>query len=104
MADFTESLNFTQIQPGVDLAMYVEGPVEVQVVRLKAGTQVGMHTHTNSVVHLVISGRIRIGETEYGPFGDYRCGGFEYGPWAIEDTVMLIIQPLGTEFEFTEPK
>jgi hypothetical protein len=49
-----------------------------------------------------VSGRIRIGDTEYGPLADYLCGGFEYGPWAIEDTIMLIIQSKGTTFEFTK--
>jgi hypothetical protein len=82
--------------------MYVDAPVEIQVVRLKAGTKVGMHTHSSNVVHLIVSGRIRIGDTEYGPLADYLCGGFEYGPWAIEDTIMLIIQSKGTTFEFTK--
>ncbi len=102
MADILENAVFTEIRPGVEISDYVSSPVEVKIVRLKAGTEVGAHSHSNDVVHLVLKGRVKIGDQEFTELGDYRCGGFEYGPWAVEDTIMLIIQPPGTTFEFVE--
>jgi mannose-6-phosphate isomerase-like protein (cupin superfamily) len=87
----------------IRVADYVKGPVEVKVVLLKAGKEVPLHSHSKNTVHLILSGAVRIGRTIFRPFADYKCGGWEYRVYPMEDTLMLLIQPRGTSFKFADP-
>ncbi|CVI58804.1 hypothetical protein CFBP4996_19660 [Agrobacterium leguminum] len=103
MSDFTSKLKFDNIVPGLDLATYISGPVEVQVVKVKSGAEIPLHKHTDDVVHLILEGEITFSDGgTVGPLADYRCGRFEYQGVAKSDTTMLIIQPVGTTFEFID--
>jgi hypothetical protein len=86
----------------INIADYVAGPAEVKVVRLNAGSQVPTHSHSANVVHLVLSGELEVSGKKFGPLADYKCGGWEYQAKAVEDTIMLLIQPQGTTFRFPD--
>lgn len=103
MARFDDELEFGEVVRGITLASYVDGPVEVKVVKLKEGTEIPMHKHTDNVVHLVLEGELAFdGHPNVVEMGDYKCGGWEYRGMVIKDTTMLIIQPVGTKFVWSD--
>jgi anti-sigma factor ChrR (cupin superfamily) len=77
---------------------------EARIVSYPAGSKIPRHKHSGQTLTVVLSGR-----TE-GPDGKelvpgmlYKCGGIEYGPWAVlEDTRLLLLQKPGTDFVLSE--
>jgi anti-sigma factor ChrR (cupin superfamily) len=72
---------------------------EARLMRYKKGATIPKHKHTAETLKFVLRGRIETlqGEQIIAGIGDYRCGGFEYGPWKVlEETFILVLQPPGT--------
>lgn len=45
MSDFTKDLAFETIRDGLELASYVDGPVEIKVVKIMKGAKIPLYSH-----------------------------------------------------------
>ncbi|TCT00971.1 hypothetical protein [Aquabacter spiritensis] len=100
--DFQEKLSFDPILPGVRLANYVEGDIELKVVKFDAGAAIPLHRNTANVRHLVLQGAIKFGDEVFESLGEYQCGGKEYSGMTLRDTIVLVIQPIGTTYQISD--
>ena len=68
---------------------------KVQVFEFKAGYQIPRHMHETEVLHVILKGKIQTDKAQQileAP-GDYKCGGWEYGPWSVvEDALIVTIE------------
>ena len=100
-----DELEFRDSAVGEDIqiADYVSGPVEVKALHLAKGATIPLHSHSNAVTHLIVSGELEFGDgVRYPAGGNYECGGWEYRGLAIEESYVLLIQFMGTEFKLVE--
>jgi anti-sigma factor ChrR (cupin superfamily) len=85
--------------PGTTMKILLE-ECEAKIVKYDKGSVIPKHKHDSETFKFILRGRIETpeGEQLIAGIGDYRCGGFEYGPWNIlEDTYILVLQPKGTK-------
>lgn len=80
---------------------------EAKIIKYKKGATIPRHKHTSETMKFILRGRIETpeGEQLVPSIGDYKCGGFEYGPWKVlEETYILVLQLPGTKALKTKGK
>jgi hypothetical protein len=85
--------------PGATMKLLFES-CEARLMKYKKGAVIPKHKHSSETFKFILRGRIETpgGEQLVPSIGDYRCGGFEYGPWKVlEETYILVLQLPGTK-------
>ena len=90
----------------VEVATIDVGAFEARISRWPAGSQVPRHAHSTEIITVLLRGKARSsGRQEMRPGILYDCGGFEYGPWFVEErATFLTFQPKGSKIVMPQSK
>ena|SRR5579871_5612827 len=66
----------------------------VRLLRFEKGADIPKHAHAHEALHIIVKGAIELDDgTHLQGIGDYKCGGWEYRGRAVEDTLIVVIEP-----------
>lgn len=67
---------------------------KVQVLDFKKGYQIPRHSHVGQALHVIVKGKLQLDDGSIlDAMSDYKCGGWEYRGTALEDTLILVVEP-----------